>query len=499
MRDVRRLLAKDRRLLHLWRAFMSEYDGHLFHGPFSKLIQVLAQIGWRVGQPPCILDDRGVPHCLVSVPLPLLRRLLEQSWLNHVARSHLHRSTMADLRSLDRPLAKLDHARMNALDLSRMAAIQSGAFLFSHHHAKFDLTQTGLCSLCQVPDDVQHRVCHCPKYRAARAPHQWAVDLWPVLPVCLTHHLLPLANPFLMDFAALLRCQSDCTAWFSSLEFRSGRQCLFSDGSCSWADVPELALASWGLIHANTGKVLGCGPVAGEHQTVPRAEMTAALAAMKWTVATKQAVTLWCDARAVVDGIQMLQGQVTSTDFAENEDLWQLLEEQLRQIPAEDFIIKHVPSHLLGSKCESPFEEWIAEHNQHADRVAVMANQNRPEVLAQAHTRAVRYHCHQAALIRAFRSILFSIAAEDTDHICDNPEPHESIPGPSALVWNTIALVDQMPIGWTLQAANFPADLPRSFVTAVWSMILQLDVQHDLKRRVSFIELVFLVKRLGKV
>ena len=36
LRDVRRLLAKDRRLLHLWRAFMSEYDGHWFHGPFSK-------------------------------------------------------------------------------------------------------------------------------------------------------------------------------------------------------------------------------------------------------------------------------------------------------------------------------------------------------------------------------------------------------------------------------------------------------------------------------
>ena len=206
---------------------------------------------------------------------------------------------------------------------------------------------------------------------------------------------------------------------------------------------------------------------------------------------------MWCDARAVVDGIQMLQGQVTSTDFAENEDLWQLLEEQLRQIPAEDFIVKHVPSHLVGSRCESPFEEWIAEHNQHADRVAVMANQNRPEALAQAHARAVRYHCHQAALIRAFRSILFSIAAEDTDHACENPEPHESIPGPSALVWNTVALVDQMPIGWTLQAANFPSDLPRSFVTAVWSMILQQDVQHDLKRRISFIELVFLAKHLG--
>ena len=62
--------------------------------------------------------------------------------------------------------------------------------------------------------------------------------------------------------------------------------------------------------------------------------------------------------------------------------------EQLQRSPAEDFIIKHVPSHLAGSRCESPFEEWIAEHNQHADRVAVMANQNRPEALAQAHARA---------------------------------------------------------------------------------------------------------------
>ena len=33
---------------------------------------------------------------------------------------------------------------------------------FGHAKAKFDLTVTGLCHVCDVPDTKEHLVCHCP-------------------------------------------------------------------------------------------------------------------------------------------------------------------------------------------------------------------------------------------------------------------------------------------------------------------------------------------------
>ena len=244
LRDIRRLLRKDGRLLELWSCFMSSYDGTLFHGPFSKLVQVCAQIGWRVADPPVLVDHDGFCRDLLRVPVMLLRRLVEQAWLNHVARQHQHRATMVGLTSLDRTLVTLDSGRLSALDLGRVAAIQSGAFLLGHHHAKFDLSKSRLSSVCNVPDTIEHRICHCAQYAAARVEHAWVVDLWHALPLCLSHHLLPPRNPFLGEVAAYLYTLPDSTACFHSLHVTSGRQNLFSDRSCLRADIPELALAS---------------------------------------------------------------------------------------------------------------------------------------------------------------------------------------------------------------------------------------------------------------
>ena len=43
-----RLLRKEPRLLNDWKSFMWNFDGSLFRGPFSQLLVVLGQIGWRV-------------------------------------------------------------------------------------------------------------------------------------------------------------------------------------------------------------------------------------------------------------------------------------------------------------------------------------------------------------------------------------------------------------------------------------------------------------------
>ena len=52
VKTFQRLLLKEPRLICLWKIFMSGFRGNLFSGPFSQLLVVLNQVGWRV-EPPC--------------------------------------------------------------------------------------------------------------------------------------------------------------------------------------------------------------------------------------------------------------------------------------------------------------------------------------------------------------------------------------------------------------------------------------------------------------
>ena len=40
-----------------WRALMAGVDGNLFQGPFSKLLEVCAQLGWSIQSAPRFIDQ----------------------------------------------------------------------------------------------------------------------------------------------------------------------------------------------------------------------------------------------------------------------------------------------------------------------------------------------------------------------------------------------------------------------------------------------------------
>ena len=306
VRDIRRLAAKDSRLLPMWVAFMSGYAGRLSHGPFSKLLQVFGQIGWRVEQPPYFQDEQGLTHNLLELPCALVRSLCEQAWLTFVASQHRHRQTMRDLHSIDLSLLRADHSRLSALDLARLSALRSGAFMFGACHSRFDLSQDGLCPECRVPDTHEHRVCVCPRFAAARRPFQWVCTLWPTLPKCLSHHLLPPANPYLRDLRLLLQELPDCSAQFLTVGCSDGPQHVFCDGSCLLSREPAFALAAWSSVNASTGAIIACGPVPGLSQTAPRAELWGAIASLKWGVFKQVPLVLWTDSDMVGRGLREL-------------------------------------------------------------------------------------------------------------------------------------------------------------------------------------------------
>ena len=501
VKDIRRMAAKIPELLSLWRQFMHSFDGCFYQGPFSKLIQVLSPIGWRVLTPPWVRDHEGLEHDLLTCPTALIRRLLAHAWLQYVSHQHRHRKSMADMQGLDPALLASLSRKLSGLELARLRTLQSGAFITSAHHCKFGLSKTGLCSCCQVPETVQHKVCQCPLYQTARAGLEWAVDAWDSFPSSFTNHLLPPANPYLPRFQALLHELPDYTGTFLCQPLPNVVQHLFTDGACTQHEVSGLRLAAWGVVHAGLHQVLACGQVSGILQSAPRAELCAVLAAVRWTLECKTTSILWVDALHVVTGLHdLLSGGVPGQ--WENHDLWWRIHAAVSVVPSGAIRVFHVPSHLDRGLTESPFEDWIAANNSHVDTVAGLCNLNRCGELTTLLHRAGEYHRRFRDMANALRQIQFRVA--DLDQNTAPPAVHlgdlDEVDGPPAnitIVARPLLVEDQLTPGWRHQLYDASHSLPGKFLDAVCMFLFQQDELSTTATSLSWLEVVFMLHLLG--
>ena len=493
VRQVRHIARARPGFLLKWRTFMRNYDGTLYQGPMSRLIRVLSQVGWSVQEPPLVCDHEGLLHNLLQIPGSLLHRLLEHAWLHHVAAQHRHRHSMRDLWGIDLALLRVDVQHLTALDTARLGSLRAGAFISGEQQARFDLAQTGLCQRCQVPDSVRHLVCECPRFEHQRAGHENVIHEWDRLPVALTHHLLPPANPFLPRLRALLKGLVDCTGWFSCSGTQSEWHHLFTDGSCDHSVHADFALAAWAVINATDGQPISCGPVPGLMQTAPRAELLAMISAARWALKFHKKCIVWADALGVVEGVADIRNLTRRSD--DNDDLWDVLESLLQQMPAETFLVKHVPSHLCTGRTESPFEDWIAQHNQHADTLAGFANRNRPWLLQTCRQQALDHYHSMLQIQRSLRAVFFGIAAARlSDGATTEPEDDEPVDVElESPVTRLFFLEEIMPVNWKERIEATEGRIPREFLVHVCQFLLNQDDQSVDAHHVSWLELVFML------
>ena len=493
--DARRMARKITGFVCQWRHFMMFLDGRSIPGPFSKLLQVLSRIGWFVQRPPLITDHEGLVYNLLEAPKSLLRRRLEHGWLRFVALAHRHRDTMRDLTGIEPSLLHVDSGSLTPVNAARLASLRAGAFIFGQQQAKFDLTQTGFCDLCQVVDDAEHQVCHCPRFAELRRPHLWVCSRWPHLPVSFTHHLLPPNNPHLPMLRSLLHHLGDNSGLFYSSGVGDGWQHLFTDGSCFDPDCPDLALAAWGVVHAASAQPVACGHVPGLLQTAPRAELWAVIAAARWALRFQLPCMVWSDCQHVVDGvIDLLEGLPLET-YADD-DLWSVLETLLQQLDAAKFLIRHVPSHLDPNLTEGPFEDWVAMHNGYADSLAVLTNHNRPAGFTTVYLAAQEFHRQTLAEQRALQALYLGIAeacnqAQPTHATGEEMQAVEDPVLPNA-VPRRCDLEETVPIGWKEIVIQSSRDLPHDFVIQVCQAIFVQDALATNFYAISWLELVFL-------
>ena len=495
--DFRRICRKQPQLHLMWDVFLQGFTGNLLQGPFSKLVEIFSELGWHRVQKFAFMDRDGQMHDLLKLPANLLRRVVLRDWLTMVAGKHQHRRSMQGLDTIDWDLCQLDKSRMSPLDQARIGAVQSGAFWTPHVHSKFDNTKSQVCRHCGVKDDVQHRLCECPRFEQHRHDVRWVLDLWSVLPPCTTHHLLAPQ----CEFQKQLR--QELVALPSGFVFEqvpldlTRRQFLFSDGSCFQHAAPGLCLASWAVVHANSNKALCAGQLSGELQTVPRAEITAVLCAVQWTQQMGCSTTLWCDAKHVVEGTVAVQAGEPIAPNGDNEDLWLQLRDALQLISEDDFYIRHVPSHMDSQLCEGPYEEWLAAHNHHADTAAVQANMNRSQRVMELHYRACRRFSHFSAILRALRMLFFRIAEDGPQTARLELHEDTEVSPPTMGVWEDETVTECLPLTWRQALSQVDFDVPREFVWDVWQVLRDWDAASETTFQVSWIELAFMFSSAG--
>ena len=374
--DFRRLCFKSPDLLSMWRFFMKRFSGGLFDGPFSKLLALLNGIGWEILEPPMLRDHDGCEFDLFQLPRGALDLLLQDAWFQHIATRTNHK-TMQDLTGLDIALTRLDHDKQIAADVTRVKALQTGAFVSGWQHAKYDTTKQPVCQLCMQLDTQKHWL-RCPRFDELRAECPDLLSWIDDAPSCVVLHLLAPRSPFALLLKRYFLDLPDLSKCFHSLPRTGIRNQLFTDGSFFKGFVFNLDRAAWAVVNASTNQTISYGCVPGILQTIGRAELLAIISAVEWAVAHDTLITIWTDSASTCSRANLLLQQPRAAFLAgENHDLWQRLAEALERTAFEQVIICWTPSHIDVACCDTSQEEFLATWNDIVDTLAVTTNRDR--------------------------------------------------------------------------------------------------------------------------
>ena len=362
-----RILSKTGELLKLWKIFWLNRNGRRHPGPFAKLEQVFSWLDWHLIDPPFFTDHFGTQHSLQTMDLELLFLLLWDGWCQHIARQVRHK-TMAGLDGMNAFLTKFDHDKAPMLQRMRISAIQSGAFIAAAEHGHYDDKKSRMCELCSVVDDRRHWLC-CPRFRCFRTLCDIRQDEFAEEPECLVNHLLVPQLQAEIRYRRFLAAMDDSLDRFESTLHVDGVQHLFTDGACHKQHTAILT-ASWAVIHAGTGAVIGAAPLAGLRQTIDRAETTALLCALNWGLQADQDVMVWSDSKATITRAIFYQQNLDADVPDANRDLWIQYIHIMRSREHRTTEFRWIPGHLDPELTENPYEDWIAHWNSRADQIA---------------------------------------------------------------------------------------------------------------------------------
>ena len=355
------------------------------NGPTAVLVARLRRLGWGVGSQGLVQDRLG-SFSLMHVAWDELVLRLTLGWGHVLSQAVAHRPTFQGLEHVDLPELHNALQTFGAADQVYLRCHLDGTLFTQNGRAKFQEGTTSKCPWCPAVDGFHHRAWICPHFASCRQhllPAQWAV--LPALPACLVDHGWPVVLPEWEVVVGFLQ-RDDGLCKLSPVEPPAqGPSCgleLFIDGTCAYPQEVKLRYAGWAVTMVPGGvgtfdnRVLLGGHVRGLSQTPYRAELTAALQAVRWAVQRGQPVRLWCDCQGVIKGILRLLRGKSARRNVPHSDLWMQMQQVVEQ-GGHLIQVRKVVSHGALTKATGPVEEWAYWHNCLTDRAAEDINHRR--------------------------------------------------------------------------------------------------------------------------
>ena len=359
----------------MWSSFMQEYGGQRTYGPFGKLLEVCAQVHWRIS-PPMIITADGLHISLLLIQEAELYDIAKDAWAQKISWEVMRRKDLQGLQGIDEKLFRLSVSKTPGFKKHCINLLRDGSFVDSSRHKKYDLGNSGLCKFCSMEDSLEHRCKECPFLSDVRLKHQSILMKWDQMPMALKHHLIPSRNPWLVDFRALLHGEVEEEHYMPISLPGIGTLDLFTDGSCWYQKIPEFALGSWAVVDATNDVLVQSGPLRGPRQSSDKAELVAVIVALETCGQSSRPITIWTDSSFAAEGLHRILQCRDDIPDGVHEGLWVRLQQAVDCCEGR-VTVQHISSHRVTMSALGEVDDWTALWNARADREAAIAQKKR--------------------------------------------------------------------------------------------------------------------------
>lgn len=444
--------------------------GSASQGPCTSFLAAVHKLAWHWTHGETCTDQHGEPIRIISCPPAELKQRVIQAWQQRILHStEAIRTTMTGLAKSDVRLTVkvLRNLPDDHQGLMRCALNGTQYTNDALHHA--GVTDTDACRFCTQKDSLFHRTWQCPFFQDLR---ETSTDLPDPnqIPSSMACHGWLLQSPDLDKLRHLYMRLPDTTTEFADWREHEHLQYLdlFLDGSCVHPSEIDTRIASWAVVFWD-GQVfqrIACGLVPGLRQTSLRAELTAAIAALKYAANRQRLCRLWFDNENVQSTIQQwIQGFSTAWDKKQDSDLWHQLHAQFRHTQPYLSAAYKVQAHARVMDQPHPLDEWAVQGNITADLFAAEA---RKRLTPEFWSVWEKVRTHQAQTLKrgkALHSLFVQIGLR-----AQAATVSTTVPVPQTLAHDTTADVDT---GIMALAGKEVSDFPKHLQVDETFYILQ--------------------------
>ena len=377
---------------------------HFDPGPCAVLLARIHEINWQWISDGFICDHEGFHIHLLDSPLQLLKQRLQHAWERQVGYSMQDRKDFAGLGKVDGELSRSTTANTGE-EKGILRSVMNGTFYTRDKQIHTGKIPSIQCPFCECNDSLQHRIWECEFFQDLRqtVPPQ-VRDFWQQQPECTRYHAWFVEDWTDTTLRRALYDLSDhhvhCVPTESPEVFH-----LFLDGGCLNPTIPRLRVAGWGfclaMLPSDEFLPIASGLVAGILQTPLRAEITAAIEAIRFAIQRSRPFYLWTDNKHVYNKIgEYLKGGIAPGPKLSNHDLWSQLHALVTQAKALQLMqqVVKIVSHVDITKVEGTIDKWVIRGNHAADSLVTQALHQLPGRLHQALRDAYQgFHTRQNA------------------------------------------------------------------------------------------------------